>query len=270
VLWAPEGRLARLSRDVERWDYLVSPNRASTERLRGAFRFEGEVIETGYPRNDVLASGEREEIRARVRRELAIDEATTAVLYTPTWRDDVVFPEGGKPFALDLAVEEFTGALGSDHCLMLRLHYMLTERMEPVDHPAVREVSRHPDVAELYLAADVLVTDYSSTMFDFGVTSKPILLFAEDLDDYSSRLRGFYFDLAEAAPGPILASTAELIRALRDLPALQERNADRLRRFRDTFCHLEDGHATERVLDRVMPAVRAVQGASPGSGSRSA
>jgi CDP-glycerol glycerophosphotransferase len=266
VLWAPEGRLARLSRDVERWDYLISPNHASTARLRGAFRYEGEVIETGYPRNDILTSPDRHEIRARVRRELGIADGIIAVLYAPTWRDDVVFPEGGKQFALGLAVDDLTRALGSDHCLMLRLHYMLTERMEPVDDPAVREVSRYPDVGELYLAADVLVTDYSSTMFDFAVTSKPILLLVEDLDDYSGRLRGFYFDLAEAAPGPLLTSTAELIEALRDLRGVGERHADRLRRFRETFCHLEDGHATERVLDLVMPAV---QGARPGSGSRS-
>src|SRR5918997_77705 len=81
VLWAPEGRLERLQRDVDRWDVLVSPNHASTRRLRQAFRFEGEVLESGYPRNDVLVAPGHEARRARVRAELGIADGTRAVLY---------------------------------------------------------------------------------------------------------------------------------------------------------------------------------------------
>ena len=248
VLWAPEGRLERLSRDVARWDVLLSPNRASTPRLRGAFRFEGEIVETGYPRNDLLSSPERDAIRARVRKRLEIPDGTTAVLYTPTWRDDFVFAEGEPEYALPLDVEHLLDVLGGDHCLMLRLHYMLTGRLAALSHPGVRDVSFHPDVAELYLAADVLVTDYSSTMFDFAVTGKPIVFYAYDLEEYRDSLRGFYFDFVPEAPGPVARSTAELAAALRDAGDWRASNADRYARFRETFCHLEDGHATERVL----------------------
>jgi CDP-glycerol glycerophosphotransferase len=267
VMWAPEGRLERLSRDVARWDYLVSPNRASTSRLRGAFRFEGEVLETGYPRNDILCSPDCDAIRTRVRRELGISDDTTAVLYTPTWRDDMVFSEGGKQFALELEVDAFMHALGADHCLLLRLHYMLTGRLGTLDNPSVREVSRWPDIAELYLAADILVTDYSSTMFDFAVTGKPIIFYAYDLDDYVGRLRGFYFDFATQAPGPVLATVGELIEAVREIDALHERHAEAYARFQETYCYLEDGHAADRVLDRVMPAVARTQATRSRSGS---
>lgn len=252
VLWAPEGRLARLSRDIAQWDILLSPNSVSTPRLRGAFGFEGEVLESGYPRNDVLTGPEREAIRERVRRELEIPPGATAVLYTPTWRDDVVFPEGGRDFSLDLDVDAFVERLGEDHVLLLRLHYMLTGRIAAVEHPAVREVSFHPDVSELYLAADVLVTDYSSTMFDFAVTGKPLVFYAYDLEDFESRVRGFYFDLAEIAPGPVVQSTGDLIDALTDLPRTARQYAGAYAHFRETFCHLDDGHAGERVLDRVL------------------
>jgi CDP-glycerol glycerophosphotransferase len=251
VLWAPEGRLERLSRDVARWDLLLSPNAASTERLRGAFAYDGEILASGYPRNDVLSSPDGDAIRARVRRDLGIADGVTAVLYTPTWRDDVVFGDGGKAFALDLDVDAFTRRLGDDHVLLLRLHYMLTGRLGAVDHPAVRDVSFHPEVAELFLAADVLVTDYSSTMFDFAVTGRPIVLHTPDLDDYATRVRGFYFDLEDAAPGPLLATSEDLIEALADLPAVSAAYADRYARFRAAFCHLEDGHATERVIARL-------------------
>ena len=176
ILWSPPGLLDRLQRDVDRWDVLVSPNGASTPRLRQAFRYGGEVLEIGYPRNDVLSAPDREERRARVRRRLGIPDGATAVLYTPTFRDDAVFAD--RSFELGLDVDAFAAALGADHVLLLRLHYMVTEALPPPRHPSLRDVSLHPDVSELYLAADVLVTDYSSTMFDFAVTGRPVAFLA--------------------------------------------------------------------------------------------
>jgi CDP-glycerol glycerophosphotransferase len=252
VLWAPPGRLERLSLDVARWDRLISPNRPSTPLLRGAFRYDGEILETGYPRNDVLSAPDRDEIRAAVRAELAIPAGATVVLYAPTWRDDEVFAAGGREFRLPLDVDGFAAGLGDDHVLLLRLHYMLTGRLRPVDHASVRDVSFHPDISRLYLAADVLVTDYSSSMFDFAVTGRPMLFYTYDLADYAGRQRGFYFDFASQAPGPLLQTSAEVFAALRDLPAVTERHADRYARFRERFCHLDDGRATERVLDRLL------------------
>ena len=160
VLWAPEGRLDRLQRDVDQWDVLLSPNAASTPRLRAAFRYDGEVLESGYPRNDVLLASDRDAVRARVRGELGIADGVTAVLYTPTWRDDFVFEAGDRDLVLDLDVEAFVDALGAGHHLLLRVHYMLTGRLAATRHATVSDVSAHPDVAELYLAADVMVTDY--------------------------------------------------------------------------------------------------------------
>jgi CDP-glycerol glycerophosphotransferase len=252
VLWAPEGRLDRLDADVAQWDVLISPNAASTLRLRQAFRYEGEVIETGYPRNDVLSGPDAEAIRKRVRAELGIPDGCTVVLYAPTWRDDAVFAEGGKDFALELDVDAFQDCLGGDHVLLLRLHYMLTGRLAAMDHPSVRDVSAYPEVGELYLAADVLVTDYSSTMFDFAVTGRPQLFFTYDLEDYADRLRGFYFDFAPIAPGPLLRTSDELLGALADLPRVTADYAERYAAFRETFCHLEDGHATDRVVERLL------------------
>ena len=252
VRWAPEGRLERLQRDVDRWDVLLSPNRPATPLLRSAFRYDRELLETGYPRNDVLAAADRDAHRARVRGRLGIPDGHTAVLYTPTWRDDEVFAEGGRTFGLGLDVLRFAEALGDDHILLLRLHRMLTGPGGTGLPAAVRDVSGMPEVSELYLAADAMVTDYSSTMFDFAITGKPMLFHTYDLADYRDRLRGFYFDLAEEAPGPLLDTTDELVDALRELPSQAEAYADRYARFRERFCHLEDGRATERVLARLL------------------
>ena len=198
----------------------------------------------------------------------SIGEHQTAVLYTPTWRDDLVFGHPGPrdfEFAIDL--DEFGrrlgGDTGTDTVLLLRLHNMVMDRLEIAagspTRPAVRDVCGHADIRDLYLAADLMVTDYSSTMFDFAVTGKPQLFYTYDLEDYRDRLRGFYFDLEQVAPGPLVRTSDELIGAIADLDAVRARFADRYAAFRRTFCCLDDGHATDRVLDLLFPP-----GATPG------
>jgi CDP-glycerol glycerophosphotransferase len=88
----------------------------------------------------------------------------TAVLYAPTWRDDEVFAEGGGSFRLDLDADAFPRELGQDHVLLLRLHPLVDQLSAATAHASAVEVTNHPDISDLYLAADVLVTDYSSAM----------------------------------------------------------------------------------------------------------
>ena len=117
----------------------------------------------------------------------------------------------------------------------------------------IRDVSSYPDVRFLYLAADVLVTDYSSTMFDFAVTGRPIINFTYDLEYFQNELRGFYFDLAEAAPGPLLSTSDEVLAAIAELSRQPWQPTPRYLQFQETFSSLEDGHATERVLELFFP-----------------
>ncbi|CAA9286498.1 MAG: CDP-glycerol:poly(glycerophosphate) glycerophosphotransferase [uncultured Friedmanniella sp.] len=255
-LWAPPGVVDGLLRDVDRWDHLVSPNAVSTPRLRRAFGFEGKVWEVGYPRNDVLSSPTAPLLRARVRALLGLPDGVTAVLYAPTWRDREFYLPGAPPAVLELDVDRLLHRLGPGHVLLTRLHPKMTDRAAGLDRPGVVDVSRHPEVHELYLAADVLVTDYSSVMFDFAVTGKPILFYAYDLEAYRDDLRGFYFDLEEVAPGPVTRTTDELSEALADLPGLRRRYDGPYAEFRRLFSHLEDGRASERLEKVFQKAVR--------------
>jgi CDP-glycerol glycerophosphotransferase len=242
-----------MARDFAKWDFLISQNPFSSEIFRRAFRFEGEILETGYPRNDVLNSADATAIRTRVRDRLGIEDGMRAILYAPTWRDNVVDERGALRFSLALDVPRLEAALGEDHRLLLRLHYLLgsaTPEGELGDFTL--NVSAHPDIRDLYLAADVLVTDYSSAMFDFAVTGKPIVFFPYDIDEYRDSVRGFYFDLEAEAPGPVCQTTHGVIEALRDLDAVHAAHAARYVRFRERFCPFDDGAAAARVIDRVM------------------
>ncbi len=238
--------MAALDEDIARWDLLVTPSAEGTRLLRASFGYPGAVLETGYPRNDVLQAPDRDARRARVREAYGVEDGATAVLYAPTYRDDEAVVGVDAPLGLD--VEALAERLGSNAVLLLRLHHYMGHQHRPPSSRRVRDASGHPDVSDLYLAADVLVTDYSSSVFDFAVTGKPVVLYTYDLEHYRDRLRGFTLDLEAEAPGPMVLDQEALTEALLDLPAVAAAHADRYARFVERYCPLEDGCASERVL----------------------
>ena len=242
--------------EIRRWDHLISPSPAATTLLRSAFGYTGSVLETGYPRNDQLTGPGVEERRARARARLGLSAAAPVVLWAPTWRDDDV-DDTDVPDGLDAAA--LAEQLGPDAVVLVRRHYYLGHRPASSHHPRVRDLSSHPDIGELHLAADVLVTDYSSSIFDFVVTGRPVALYAYDLEHFRDRLRGFTLDLETELPGPVVQDQAVLADVLAELPALRVAWAERYAAFRERFCSLEDGRATERVVEALWPAEPAVQ-----------
>ncbi|MER5862651.1 CDP-glycerol glycerophosphotransferase family protein [Kitasatospora sp. NPDC002040] len=247
------GYLAALDREVPQWSLLVSPSAFATPILRRAFRYTGEILESGYPRNDLLAGPAD---ASAVRRRLGIPAGKRIVLYAPTWREDQQRSDGdGYRLGLRLDLAAARAALAEDHVLLVRPHSHVAEPLPGAGDGFLLDVGDYPDVQELLLAADVLVTDYSSIMFDFAITGRPILFFTYDLEHYRDTLRGFYFDFEAEAPGPLLPSSAELLAALRSLTtgtALTDRHAAAYRRFRATHCRLDDGRAAARVVDRLL------------------
>ena len=228
-----------------RWDVMLSPSSYCTDIFRSAFGFEGEVLEIGSPRNDVLLSDHRDVLRHMVRDQLGLSPADRVVLYAPTWRE-YLGRRVGKPLYLDAA--QVTAAVG-DTVVLIRGHYNATREGEVFrDHDRILDVTRYPDIAMLYLAADVLVTDYSSVMFDFALTDRPILLLVPDLEQYRDVERGFYFDIEADAPGPLLRSTEAVVSAL----GAPDRHQDARAAFRRRFGPYEDGKASARVVDRLL------------------
>jgi CDP-glycerol glycerophosphotransferase (TagB/SpsB family)/glycosyltransferase involved in cell wall biosynthesis len=231
------------------WDYLLSQSDFCTRSLSSAFRYDGPVMEVGYPRNDVLLAAHRDEVRRRVRAHFGIGEGTRAVLYAPTWRDNLrVGAVYSKVLYLDPA--QVVGSL-EDTVVLVRGHYNSVGAAEDRESSArVLDVTRYPDIADLYLAADVLVTDYSSVFFDFVLTDKPMVFLAPDLKEYRDDNRGFYLDYHETVPGPICLSTREVIDEL----GAEDRFAQRRAQFRERFNPLDDGHAATRVVDLILAA----------------
>ncbi len=247
--------LERQNEDTPKWDLLLAPNAFSTPIFRSAFAFDGEIVETGYPRNDILRHAERDARATEVRRRLGIPERKRVVLYAPTWRDDA-FQQGGRyRFDLQLDLDATAKALSGDHVILLRTHFNVRDPLaESSADSGLLDVTCYPDIADLYLISDVLMTDYSSAMFDFAVTGRPMLFFTYDLERYRDQLRGFYFDFEADAPGPLLTTTAGVIDALREIDQVAASHRSAYDAFTSKFCALDDGHAAARVVDRLLAA----------------
>ncbi len=244
--------LDHLAQDVAHWDLLLSQNSFSTPILRQAFRFGGEICAYGYPRNDVLSRPDAPQLAAAVRRRLGLPAGKRVVLYAPTWRDNQFYAAGRYRFDLRLDLERAWKVLGDDYVVLIRGHHHMADDVPDSTSPQfAMNVTRYPDISELFLVSDVLVTDYSSVMFDYASTGRPMLFFTYDLADYRDNVRGFYFDFEPAAPGPLLATSDEVIAAIGDIETVEARHAAAYQAFVAKFCPLDDGKAGARICDRL-------------------
>ncbi|MFI7355541.1 CDP-glycerol glycerophosphotransferase family protein [Streptomyces avidinii] len=277
VHFADKRYLERVEKEVQNWDMLVSPNSFSTPILKRAFQFPGEMVESGYPRNDILRRADSGQRAAEVRRRIGLPPGKRAIMYAPTWRDDQFYAPGKYKLDFRIDLDQAKAQLGHDHVLLVRRHPNVVDPVPGAGDGFVFDVSDYPDMADLSLIADVMITDYSSLMFDFVNTGRPILFFTYDLDHYRDTLRGFYFDFEQSAPGPLVYTSPELIGAIRNIDRIQHGYAARYRWFQQEFCDLDDGYASARLTDRILiaggdldparaqaPAVGAAGGRAPG------
>ena len=233
------------------WDYLISPNPYSTKIFRRAFAFKKEMIESGYPRNDFLYNANNEKEILALKKKYQIPTDKKVILYAPTWRDDQYFEKGKYKFDLKLDLKHMQEQLGDQYIVLLRLHYLIANHIDVSEYKGFAfDFSHHEDIRELYMVSDLLITDYSSVFFDYANLKRPMIFFVYDIEDYRDRLRGFYFDFEEKAPGPLVKTTEEVIEEINKLEKNKRlpRNFDE---FYETFCSWEDGNATKRVVETV-------------------
>jgi CDP-glycerol glycerophosphotransferase (TagB/SpsB family) len=233
---------------VDRWDYLLSANPLTTEVWDRSYPGGYETLEIGYPRNDRFFQVTDEEV-ARLRAELGVPEGKKAILYAPTHRDYLA------KFEPMVHLGRLAEGLGDDYVILLRAHYfyrvrdLATRQGWPADR--IIDVSTHTTVEDLCVAADVLLTDYSSIMFDYANLDRPIVIYANDWDAYV-RTRGVNFDLMAEPPGTVATTEQALIEAFRSGVVWGDVAAKARGEFRRKFCAFDDGRAAERAVRHVL------------------
>ena len=235
-------QLERARQERSHWDLFISQNSDTTPIIRRAYDFDEGIIESGYPRNDELHDPDASRV-AEIRKRLGVQEGTTVVMYAPTWREE------GQDVEL-LNVIKLSERLGPGFTFLQRGHVRTLDLGAVVQHDHVIDVSTYPQINDLYLAADLLITDYSSMMFDYSVTRRPMVFYTPDIEEYTNpKVRGVYFDLEEIAPGPVVRTPGEVVDLLGSMDTWLPTYAERYVAWTTRFNHADDGHAAERAVD---------------------
>ena len=236
-----------LLRRSDRWDYAISSNGYSTEMWSHAYPCRYEWLESGYPRNDALVNATDDDVAA-ARALLGVPDGARALLYAPTFRESV------GDTSMRINVDALLDALGDDTVMIVRAHHTATAgpvMKRLIEAGRVIDGSKVAEILPCYLAADVLITDYSSTMFDYALLDRPMITYADDWPTYRET-RGTYFDLLAAPPGLVARNQ----RQLTDMLASGAYDGDEARAvraaFRERFCQYDDGRASDRVIRTVM------------------
>ncbi len=236
--------------ESSKWDYLISPNAYSTVIFARAFNVDPtKILETGYPRNDLLYNGNNRDTIDSLKRKLGIPLEKKVILYAPTWRDDEFYGKGKYKFDIKLDLNKMKQELGDEHVVLLRLHYLISENLDLSAYQGfVYNLSSYEDISHLYLISNLLITDYSSVFFDYANLKRPMLFYVYDIENYRDKLRGFYFDFETNAPGSLVKTSDEIIDSIK---MIRLENTVEMNLFHERFCALEDGQASRRVVEKV-------------------
>ncbi len=244
-----EKYLAEFDADVKKWDYLISPNMDSTKNLTSAFKYNGVVIEKGYPRNDYLQNYSEHDIRV-IKNRYQIREDEKVLLYTPTYRDNK-YNKNNKytqQMKLDLATLQKKCPKWK---IIVRMHYLINDEIDLSNYKNVIIPKNNVDICELMIISDCLLTDYSSVMFDYSILNRPMIFYAYDLPQYQNATRGFYENYHKIIPGENIKDTQKLVNILKNMKNYQHKYAGKLVKFNEKYCNYDDGNVANSVLETI-------------------
>jgi len=242
----PKAYIEMAKKDSEKCDLLLSGCKRSTEIFQRAFWYDGEIFEHGTPRLDLFFR-EQTSLRESILEKLNIPQHYRLVLYAPTFRKN----HDLEIYNLDYSnvLNALNQKFGGEWVFLVKLHpHLITKAQEMPFHSQVMNVTAYDDLQELLSISDVLISDYSSLMFDFSFTRRPCFLYVPDIEDYTKNERSLYFDLKELP----------FISAFSNIHLQQEIECFNLKNYQsdiDTFLDYigshESGHACESLFKRI-------------------
>lgn len=243
----PPNYISMAKADSEKIDLLLSGCRFSDEIFQRAFWYSGKILHSGTPRNDIFFFSDRLNMQKTVRNKLNIEDGVKLLLYAPTFREN----KGLSCFNLDYRAlaNHLSTTVGGRWQILVRLHpHLLSCSDALLKDSGVIDVTEYDDIQELLLIADMLVTDYSSLMFDFVLTRRPCFLYVPDIDTYMAEERKLYFDI-EKLPFPSSRSQEELHGLISNFDTGQY--LSETEKFMNNTGSYEDGRASQRVTEYI-------------------
>ena len=204
------------------------------------------------PRNDILAQGISEKRAYEIKRQIGITDDRKVLLYMPTYREYLVDKNMDIYFTPPLVLKKWKDILGDQYVLLMRAHYAVSRALGVKNDGFVFDVTNYPVLSDLYLISDVLISDYSSSFFDYSILDRPMICFAYDLEEYSE-MRGLYFDLSEELPCKINKTEDEVIAEINTLD--YSKASMRTHQFHMKYAPYA-GHASEAVIEKLVERLR--------------
>jgi CDP-glycerol glycerophosphotransferase len=232
--------------DASQIDYCISNSTQATNFFRSSFWGYGKILEFGQPRNDIFFKDNKAAVE-NVYKELKIPSNKKIIFYAPTYREN----KDLKCFALDFekVIKAASEKFGNEYVVMLRLHPFVADLKDQYikDFDNIIDATDYTDMQELLAASDILITDYSSSIYDFMLQYKPAFIFATDRKIYEKR-RGLYYSLSET-PFPIAENNDEILANIKAFD--YEDFKTKVKAFMESKGCVDDGHASERVVDLI-------------------
>ncbi len=239
-------------RETDQFHYLISPSAYTSEKLASAFGLTEEekktkLVELGYPRNVFLFKYTEEDV-ARIKEELHLPKDKKIILYAPTFRDSSYVYGKGFAYQVALDIDRLQKRFGDTACVLLRAHYFADMDFDAEKYRGfLYDVSDAGDINHLYVISDLLITDYSSVMFDYSILRRPMIFYMYDIEEYRGQLRDFYIE-PDILPGPIVATQDEVEEEIEKALAGPFVCDERYEAFCKKFTYLDDAEAAKRVL----------------------
>lgn len=239
--------------EASKFSYFLSPSDFATEKFMTAWNIQNKdiMLQEGYPRNDFLINYTEKDIQ-QIKEKLNLSNINKKIiLYAPTYRDNQHTAGVGYTYETEVDFEKLQKELSDDYIILFRAHWLVAQNFDFEKYKDfVVDVSNHDDINELYVIADMLITDYSSVFFDYANLKRPIIFYMYDLEKYRDDIRGFYLDLNEL-PGKIIDKDNELINEIKNITK-NFKYDEKYRNFNEKFNYLDDGQASKRVVEKVI------------------
>lgn len=253
VLNTMKGMKKRYKIEASKFTYFLSPSKFASEKFISAWNLkeigkENIIVEKGYPRNDFLFNYTEEDVK-NIKKKLGIEQdIRKIILYAPTYRSNQHEAGVGYTYKEEVDFESLKEKFGDKYIILFRAHYFIANAFDFEKYKNfVYDVSKIDDINELYIIADLLITDYSSVFFDYANLKRPMIFYMYDLEHYRDKSNGFYIDLSEL-PGAITETQQELENEIQNIDK-NFKYDEKYKRFNEKYNYLDDGHAADRVVE---------------------
>lgn len=233
---------------AKEWDYYIANDKNDEKVIRTSTGYNGNVEVLGMAAVDLVINNcDNKEKKEKVLKKLNISNKKKNILYAPTFRD-YDFDKN----IINIPIKELSKL--KDYNIIIRLHPLVRDKVDKNMFDIKNFVNgcNYPDVSDILLITDILITDYSSVFYEYMPKNSPIIFYPYDYDKYVDLRGGFYVDYSKELPGPICYTEKELLNVVKEIDKIYQQYIEKRRKFNKKYNNLSDGKASERLVNNLI------------------